>query len=88
MTHTVEIESVRTMDVHGLLATLASHGLVGEVVEAGTRFRLHVEREDDSSELAVADVEHALEQWLDKRQLELFPQRTGDTTVVLRPPTA
>ena len=88
MTHTVEIQSVRTMDVHGLLAALATHGLVGEVLEAGTRFRLHVEREDDSSALALADVEHALEEWLDERHLELLPQRTGETTVVLRPPAA
>ena len=88
MTHTVEIESVRSMDVHGLLASLSTHGLVGEVLEAGTRFRLHVEREDDSTALALTDVEHALEEWLDERHLELVPQRTGDTTVVLRPPAA
>ena len=88
MTHTIEIESVRTMDVHGLLASLSTHGLVGEVLEAGTRFRLHVEREDDSSALALADVEHAVEEWLDECHLELLPQRTGDATVVLRPPTA
>ena len=48
MTHTVEIESSRTMDVHGLLSALTAHGLVGEVVEAGRRFRLFVEADDDA----------------------------------------
>jgi hypothetical protein len=88
MTHTVEIESVQTMDVHGLLAALSAQGLVGEVLEAGTRFRLHVERDDDASAQALTDVEHAIERWLDERHVGLVPQRLDATSVVLRPPAA
>jgi hypothetical protein len=88
MTHTVEIESAQTMDVHGLLSTLSGQGLVGEVLEAGTRFRLHVERDDEASSQALAQVEHALERWLDERHVGLVPQRVGEKSVVLRPPTA
>lgn len=88
MTHTVEIESAQTVDVHGLLASLSTEGLVGEVIEAGTRFRLHVERDDDASALALTDVEHAIERWLDERHLGLVPQRVGDRSMVLRPPSA
>jgi hypothetical protein len=88
MTHTVEIESVQTMDVHGLLAALSAQGLVGEVLEAGTRFRLHVERDDNGSAEALAQVEHAIEHWLDERHVGLVPQRLGAASVVLRPPAA
>jgi hypothetical protein len=88
MTHTVEIESTRTMDVHGLLSALSSAGLVGEVVEAGRRFRLFVEGDEDAAPHALAEVEHALERWLDERHLELLPQRVGDDALVLRPAAA
>jgi hypothetical protein len=88
MTHTVEIESVRTMDVHGLLASLSTHGLVGEVVEAGTRFRLHVEREGAAFAQALAEVEHAIERWLGEEHVGLLPERIGETSVLLRPPAA
>jgi hypothetical protein len=88
MTHTVEIESAQTMDVHGLLSALSGEGLVGEVLEAGTRFRLHVERDDDASAQALAQVEHALEGWLDERHVGLVPQRVNERSVVLRPPAA
>jgi hypothetical protein len=88
MTHTVEIESSRTMDVHGLLSALMAHGLVGEVVEVGRRFRLFVEADEDARPLALAEVEHAVERWLDERHVELLPQRVGDGSLVLRPVTA
>jgi hypothetical protein len=55
MTHTVEIESARTVDIHGLLRALRSDGLVGEVVEIGRRFRLFVEGEDDAAPVALTD---------------------------------
>lgn len=88
MTHTVEIESVQTVDVEGLLAELSSEGLVGEVLESGTRFRLHVERADDATAETMAEVEHAIERWLDEGHVDLVPQRVDATTVVLRPPSA
>jgi hypothetical protein len=88
MTHTVEIESTQTVDVHGLLAALSSRGLVGEVVEAGTRFRLHVESAGDAVAQSLSDVEHAVETWLDERHVGLLPQRIGEAAFVLRPPTA
>ena len=88
MTHTVEIESVRTMDVHGLLSALRSDGLVGEVVEIGRRFRLFVEAEEDAAPVALVDVEHAVERWLDEHHVELLAQRVGDDSLVLRPAAA
>jgi hypothetical protein len=88
MTHTVEIESARDMDVEGLLAALAAEGLVGEVVEAHHGFRLHIEAEDDARPVPLADVEHAVERWLDERHVELLPQRVGEDGIVLRPAAA
>jgi hypothetical protein len=88
MTHTVEIESARTVDLHALLRELRSDGLVGEVVEIGPRFRLFVEGEDDAAPVAITDVEHAVERWLDEHHVELLAQRVGDDSLVLRPAAA
>ena len=88
MTHTVEIESARTMDVHGLLSALRSMGLVGEVVEAGRRFRLFVEGEDDAAPVAITEVEHAVERWLDEHHVELLAERVGEDALVFRPAAA
>jgi hypothetical protein len=71
-----------------LLSALSSHGLVGEVVEAGRRFRLFVEVDDDATPLALIEVEHAVERWLDERHVELLPQRVGGDALVLRPAAA
>jgi hypothetical protein len=88
MTHTVEIESARTVDLHGLLRALRSDGLVGEVVEIGRRFRLFVEGEDDATPVALTEVEHAVERWLDEHHVELLAQRVGEDSLVLRPAAA
>ena len=88
MTHTVEIESTRAMDVQALLAALSSEGLAGEVVEAERRCRLYVEADDDARVDAVVEVEHAIERWLDERHVDLVPQRVGEGTLLLRPPMA
>jgi hypothetical protein len=88
MTHTVEIESARDVDVDGLLAALTAEGLVSEIVEVDHGFRLHIESEGDVGPVALADVEHAVERWLDERHVELLPQRTGADGLVLRPAAA
>jgi len=88
MTHTVEIESARTMDLHGLLRELRADGLVGEVVEMGRRFRLFVDREDGTAPVALMEVEHAVERWLDEHHVELLFERVGDDSLVLRPAAA
>jgi hypothetical protein len=87
MTHTVEVQSVRTMDLHGLLRELRSDGIVGEVVEIGLRFRLFVEGDDDAP-VALVLVGHAVERWLDEHHVELLAQRVGDDSLVLRPAAA
>jgi hypothetical protein len=88
MTYTVEIESARAVDLHGLLRELRSDGLFGEVVEMGRRFRLFVEGEDDAEPIALMEVEHAVERWLDEHHVELLAQRIGDDSLVLRPAAA
>ena len=88
MTHTVEIESARTMYLHCLLRELRSDGLVGEVVEIGLRFRLFVEGEDDAAPVALVEVGHAVERWLDEHHVELLAQRVSDDSLVLRPAAA
>jgi hypothetical protein len=88
MTHTVEIESARDMDVDGLLAALAVEGLVGEVVEAHHGFLLHIDSEGDAGPIALSDIEHAIERWLDERHVELLPQRVREDGLVLRPASA
>jgi hypothetical protein len=88
MTHTVEIESARDVDVDGLLAALTAEGLVGEVVEGDHGFRLHIESDGDAGPVAFVDVEHAVERWLDERHVELLSQRVGEDGLVLRPAAA
>ena len=88
MTYTVEIESARTVDLHGLLRELRSDGLFGEVVEMGRRFRLFVDGADDAEPVALMEVEHAVERWLDEHHVELLAQRVGDDSLVLRPAAA
>jgi hypothetical protein len=88
MTHTVEIESARAVDLHGLLRELRSDGLFGEVVEMGRRFRLFVDGEADAEPVALMAVEHAVERWLDEHHVELLAQRIGDDSLVLRPAAA
>jgi hypothetical protein len=73
------VELTRETDGPGLVASLAVHGLKGELAGEG---RIVVQVEDcDEERLA-----HAIEDWIHERDLPLVPVRLGDCTYTVSPP--
>jgi hypothetical protein len=72
------VELTRETDGPGLLASLADHGLKGELVDG----HLVVQVEDcDDGRLA-----HAIEDWIHARDLPLVPVRLDDCAYTVSPP--
>ena len=87
MTHTIEIDSARTMTTDELQDAFSASGLAGTVVDAGSRLCLEFEADVDAAQLR-ADVARALDAWMGERHLPLVPQHVGGGVFVLRPPAA
>ena len=73
------VELTRETDGPGLLATLAEHGLEGELVEHD---QLAVEARDCDEE----QLTHAIEDWIRARELPFVPVRIDDCTFAVSPP--
>ena len=73
------VELTRETDGPGLLASLAVHGLKGELV-GEAHIVLQVE---DCEDVQLA---HAIEDWIHERDLPLVPVRLGHCTYAVSPP--
>jgi hypothetical protein len=72
------VELTRETDGPGLVASLADHGLRGELV--GGHLVVQVEDCDDER------LAHAIEDWIHARDLPLVPVRLDDCTYMVSPP--
>jgi hypothetical protein len=72
------VELTRESDGPGLVEALAEHGLEAELV--GESLAVQVQ-DCDETELA-----HAIEDWLNKRDLPFVPMRIDDCTFAVAPP--
>ncbi len=86
MTHDVHIETVLPVPADDVLHALSGCGVRGSVIEHGPCVRLSV-TDDDALALRTR-VALALEALVGSRRLALVPDRVGDMTFILRPPTA
>lgn len=84
MTHTVEVESVRTLDTESISSALYARGLACEAVSSTL---LRVSGAGSLAALA-RDVQRAIESWIGDRGLALVPQPIDAEHLLLRPPTA
>jgi hypothetical protein len=73
------IELTRDTDGPGLVAALAEHGLEGELID-GEHIVVQVQ-DCDAALLA-----HAIEDWIQERDLPLVPVRLDDCTYTVSPP--
>jgi hypothetical protein len=73
------VELTRETDGPGLVASLADHGLKGELV--GDE-HIIVQVEDCEDE----QLAHAIEDWIHARDLPLVPVRLDDCTYMVSPP--
>ena len=74
------VELTREGDGPELIAALAQRGLKGELVDDHEHVAVQVE---DCDEEALA---HAIEGWLEDRQLPFVPVRIDDCTYAIAPP--
>jgi hypothetical protein len=74
------VELTRESDGPQLVAALAEHGLKGELVDDHDQVAVQVQ-DCDEAELA-----HAIEHWLEERQLPFVPVRIDDCTYAVAPP--
>jgi len=74
------VELTRETDGPELVAALATHGMKGELVDHDDHLAVQVEDCDE------AQLTHAIEDWLDERQLPFVPVRIDDCTFAVAPP--
>jgi hypothetical protein len=74
------VELTRDSDGPQLVAALADHGLKGELVEDHDHLAVQVQGCDETQ------LTHAIEDWLEERQLPFVPVRIDDCTFAVAPP--